>query len=108
MDERQMNIIDGADTAAIYARKSKATEKGESVENQINRCIALCEMRGWGYVVFQDYDYSGKNTDRPDFEEMMKRIHKGELQYMTCYKLDRVSRSTGDFSNLIQELEHEH
>ena len=26
--------------AAIYARKSKATEKGASVENQINKCKA--------------------------------------------------------------------
>ena len=105
MLERQMKLIDGAPTAAIYARKSKATDKGESLENQISRCISLCELRGWGYVVFQDYDFSGKNTDRPDFEEMMKRIHNGELQYLICYKLDRVSRSTGDFSNLIKELD---
>lgn len=104
MAVRQMKLIDGSPTAAIYARKSRATEKGESIENQINRGISLCELRGWGYIVFVDYDYSGKDTDRPDFEEMMKRIHKGELQYLVCYKLDRVSRSVSDFSNLIEEL----
>lgn len=105
MIDRQMKIIDGSPTAAIYARKSKATDKGESVENQINRCIALCELREWGYIVFQDYDFSGKHINRPDFELMMQKIHKGELQYLVCYKLDRVSRSTGDFSNLIKELD---
>lgn len=105
MQIRQMKLIDNAPTAAIYARKSKATDKGESVENQINRCIALCNLREWGYVVFQDYDISGATLDRPDFEDMMKRIHKGEFQYLVCYKLDRVSRSTGDFSNLIKELD---
>ncbi|MCF6466392.1 recombinase family protein [Clostridium sp. Cult2] len=104
MQERQMKIIDGSPTAAIYARKSKATEKGESVENQINRGIALCDLRGWGYVVYVDYDYSGKDTDRPDFEEMMKGFYNGKYQYLVCYKLDRVSRSVNDFSNLIEEL----
>lgn len=103
--ERQMKLIDGAPTAAIYARKSRATDKGESIENQIARGISLCELRGWGYVVFVDYDYSGKDIDRPDFEEMMKRIYKGEFQYLICYKLDRVSRSVSDFSNLINELD---
>ena len=105
MKERQMKIVDGAPTAAIYARKSKATEKGESIENQISRCISLCELRGWGYVVFEDYDFSGKDTDRPDFELMMKEIHQGKYQYLVCYKLDRISRSVSDFSKLIEELD---
>ncbi len=104
MKTGQKKIIDSTPTAAIYARKSMATGKGESVENQINRCKSLCEMRGWDYVVFQDYDYSGKNTDRPDFEKMMTRIKKGEFKHLICYKLDRVSRSVSDFSNLIEEL----
>ena len=105
MQERQMKIVDGAPTAAIYARKSKDTEKGESIENQISRCISLCDLRGWGYVVFQDYDFSAKDTDRPDFEKMMKQIHKGEFLYLVCYKLDRVSRSVNDFANLIEGLD---
>lgn len=105
MKQREMKIIEGTPTAAIYARQSKATEKGESIENQINRCKSLCELRNWGYIVFQDYDISGATLDRPDFELMMNKIHDGELQYLVCYKLDRVSRSTGDFSNLIQELD---
>lgn len=105
MKERQMKIIPNAPLAAIYARKSKATDKGESVENQINRCISLCELRDWGYVVFEDYDISGATLDRPDFDEMMKRIHQGEFQYLISYKLDRVSRSVSDFSNFIKELD---
>ncbi|NLY46733.1 MAG: recombinase family protein, partial [Tissierella sp.] len=105
MKERQIKIIDETPTAAIYARKSKATDKGESIENQISRCISLCELRGWGYVVFEDYDISGATLDRPDFDDMMKRIHRGDFQYLVCYKLDRVSRSVSDFSNLINDLD---
>lgn len=91
-------------TAAIYARKSKATDKGESIENQINRGKALCELRGWDHVVYEDYDVSGKTLERPGFERMMKDIHNGKINYVVCYKLDRISRSVNDFSNLIEEL----
>lgn len=91
-------------TAAIYARKSKATDKGESIENQIKRGQALCELRGWDYVIYEDYDVSGKTLERPGFEKMMKDARSGKLDYIVCYKLDRISRSVNDFSNLIEEL----
>jgi len=91
-------------TAAIYARKSVETDKGESIENQINRGIALCQLNGWDYIIYQDYGISGKTLDRPDFERMMKDAHAGKFQYLVCYKIDRVSRSVSDFSSLIDEL----
>lgn len=91
--------------AAIYARKSKDTEKGESMESQINRCIALCDMRGWEYEIYEDFDISGATLERPGFEKMMKDIEAEEFTALICYKLDRVSRSTSDFSTLIKELD---
>ncbi|SHF80416.1 Recombinase [Caldanaerobius fijiensis DSM 17918] len=92
-------------TAAIYARKSVLTEKGESIENQVRRGIAYCEARGWNYIVYdKDEGYSGKNTDRPDFERMMADAEKGKFQYIISYKLDRISRSVLDFSDFIEKL----
>lgn len=91
-------------TAAIYARKSVETDKGESIENQINRGIALCQLNGWDYIIYQDYGVSGKTLDRPDFERMMKDAYAKKFQYLVCYKIDRVSRSVSDFSALIDEL----
>lgn len=91
-------------TAAIYARKSVETDKGESIENQISRGIALCQLNGWDYIVYQDYGISGKTLEREDFERMMRDAHAGKFQYLICYKIDRVSRSVSDFSNLIDEL----
>ncbi|WP_053957467.1 recombinase family protein [Inediibacterium massiliense] len=61
-------------TAAIYARKSKATEKGESIENQISRGKALCQLRGWDYIIYDDFDISGKTLERPGFEKIKKQI----------------------------------
>lgn len=91
-------------TAAIYARKSVETDKGESIENQISRGIALCQLNGWDHVVYQDYGVSGKTLERDDFERMMKDAYAGKFQYLVCYKIDRVSRSVSDFSSLIDEL----
>lgn len=90
--------------AGIYARKSKETEKGESVSNQIKRGKAFCEIRGWDYEIYKDTDYSGKNLSRPDFERMYKDIESGKIHTVISYKLDRVSRSVNDFSSLITDL----
>lgn len=91
-------------TAAIYARKSVETDKGESIENQISRGIALCQLQGWDYVIYQDYGISGKSLDRPDFERMMRDIRSGKINYVVCYKIDRISRSVSDFSSFVDEL----
>ena len=52
---------------AIYARKSKLTEKGESIQNQINACQAYCNMQypDANITIFEDEGFSGGNTDRP-------------------------------------------
>lgn len=92
-------------TAGTYVRKSKVTDKGESIENQTKRGISLCEMRGWDYVVYEDYDFSGKTLDRPDFERMVKDAKNRKIDYIICYKLDRISRSVNDFSSLVEELD---
>ncbi|MDR7856349.1 recombinase family protein [Tissierella sp.] len=100
-----MKIIDGAPLAAIYTRKSKATETGESIENQIARCIALCDYKGWGYIVYVDYDYSGKDTDRPDFFEMIKKVKNSEFDYVVVYHIYRFARNMKDFTVLMDELQ---
>jgi len=104
MKERQMKIIDGAPTAAIYTRKSRATEMGESIENQIAICIALCNYKGWGYVVYVDYDYSGGTTDRPDFHEMIKKVRNNEFDFVVVYHIYRFARNMKDFTVLMDEF----
>ncbi len=38
------------------------------------------------YEVFEDAGYSGKNTDRPDFQRMMSRIRDGEFSHLVVWK----------------------
>ncbi len=88
---------------AIYARQSIDKADSISIESQIDFC--KYETRGEPYRVFFDKGYSGKNTDRPQFQAMLQAIRKGEIKRVICYKLDRCSRSILDFSNLIEELQ---
>lgn len=105
MKIREMKVIDGAPTAAIYTRKSRATDTGESIENQIARCVALCESKGWGYIVYVDYDYSGKDTDRPDFINMMGEVRKKKFDYVVVYHVYRFARNMKDFTVLMDEFQ---
>lgn len=56
------------------------------------------------YVIFEDAGYSGKNTERPEFQNMMRRIRGGEFSHLLCWKIDRVSRNLLDFAAMYQEL----
>lgn len=92
--------------AAIYTRKSKYTEEGESIENQINMCIEYAKknLDIKDYVIYQDEGFSGGNTDRPQFRKMMKDIKEKKYTHLICYRLDRISRSVADFSQTLELL----
>lgn len=56
------------------------------------------------YVVFEDAGYSGKNTDRPAFQDMIKRIQASEFTHLLVWKIDRISRNLLDFCDMYEEL----
>lgn len=93
---------------AIYSRKSKFTGKGESIGNQVEICRNELKRRydaaDEDIVVFEDEGFSGANTKRPKFQEMMKRCHSNEFRIVICYRLDRISRNTSDFVRTYEEL----
>lgn len=92
--------------AAIYARKSKLTEKGDSIENQIKLCKQyLANLGITDYIIYKDEGFSGKNTDRPKFIEMMRNAKEHKFNVLICYKLDRISRNVSDFSSLVDILD---
>ena len=84
---------------AVYARQSIDKSDSISIETQIERC--LFEVRDVSYQIYSDRGYSGKNTDRPQFQQMLEAVQRGEICCVICYKLDRCSRSILDFSQLM-------
>lgn len=95
---------------AIYARQSRFSGTGESIENQINACKRYIDYH-FGDIssddikVFSDENFSGKNTKRPDFQKLLSCIDKKQFDYVLCYQLDRVSRNVNDFSSFLHELD---
>lgn len=88
---------------AIYARKSVYREDSISIESQIEMC--RYEARGEEAVIYQDNGFSGKNTDRPDFQRMMSDIRANKISKVIVYRLDRISRSILDFSEMMDEFQ---
>lgn len=55
-------------------------------------------------IIFEDAGYSGKNTDRPKFQEMMSQIRAGGFTHLLVWKIDRISRNLLDFATMYNEL----
>ena len=97
---------------AIYSRKSKYTGKGESTHNQIETCKRKIEFTFEDVdlendvLIYEDEGFSGYNTNRPDFQRLLKDIRDNKIKAVAFYKLDRISRNVSDFSNLVIELDN--
>lgn len=94
--------------AAIYSRKSKQTETGDSIDNQIE----LCKKYAYDYlskniefIFYEDEGFSGGNTNRPDFQRLLKDASDKKFNTLICYRLDRISRSVADFSSTLELLQ---
>lgn len=85
---------------AIYTRQSVDKMDSISIESQLEYC--KYETRGSPYKSYSDKGYSGKNTNRPAFEEMLEDIKQGKISRVIVYKLDRISRSILDFANMME------
>lgn len=84
---------------ALYFRQSVERVDSISIESQLEYC--KYETRGNPYKEYIDRGYSGKNTNRPAFEEMLEDIRQGKISRVIVYKLDRISRSILDFANMM-------
>jgi site-specific DNA recombinase len=93
-------------TAAIYARTS-ASKPGfhYSIDEQVSRCWDQCQQQGWDVVfVFTDEAESGKNTDRPGFQDMLEKAKMDCFDVLVFWKLDRFCRSLTDLVNTEKKL----
>ena len=93
--------------AALYLRVSTEYQVDkDSLPMQRKDLIAYCTLLLGieDYAIFEDAGYSGKDTERPAFQEMMARIRKREFSHVLVWKIDRISRNLMDFSNMYQEF----
>lgn len=84
---------------AIYARQSIEKKDSVSIEAQIEKCKSFCSDNN--YKIYKDAGYSGKNINRPQFSQLINDIKSGIVTKVIAYRLDRISRSIADFSQLL-------
>lgn len=93
----------------LYARKSSESEdrQVQSIDDQVGRLKRLAEDRGFSIKQIYKESKSARNpSNRPLFDEMMKRIENGEAEGILCWHLNRLSRNpidSGKISWLLQK-----
>ena len=95
--------------AGVYIRVSTEDQarEGFSLGEQEEKLLALCKFKDLKvYKVYKDAGISAKDMEhRPQFQEMLKDMREGKINYIVAYKLDRITRSVRDLEELILELE---
>lgn len=78
-------------------------EDGISLDTQHKRLIDHCEYKNLNLVkIYEDAGLSGKDMRRPGLISLLNDIEKGE--YMIVTDLSRLSRSTRDALNILEQL----
>lgn len=81
-------------------------DKGTSLENQRQRIAEYAKQKGLQVEhIYEDAGFSGKNTNRPAFQEMMERIKKGGVSALIVWHSTRFARNLRDFINHMADLE---
>ena len=95
--------------AGVYIRVSTEDQarEGFSLGKQEEKLLALCKFKDLEvYKVYKDAGISAKDMEhRPQFQEMLKDMKNGKINYIVAYKLDRITRSVRDLEELISVLE---
>lgn len=90
-----------------YCRKSTESEEKQvlSIDSQINELEQLSERLGVVPEEVLTESKSAKAPGRPIFNAMMKKVYRGEIQGVICWKLDRLARNPIDGSALVWALD---
>lgn len=95
--------------AGVYIRVSTEDQarEGFSLGEQEEKLLQLCKFKELEvYKVYKDAGISAKDMEhRLQFQEMLKDMKEGKLNYIVAYKLDRITRSVRDLEELISVLE---
>jgi DNA invertase Pin-like site-specific DNA recombinase len=96
-------LLDGyIRVSRIAGREGEGYISPDVQRESIERYAA--ELGGQIIAWFDDQDYSGGNTDRPGFQEILGRLESGETGGIIVMAIDRFSRSTADGSSIVREI----
>jgi len=98
---------------AIYTRKSSEDgleQEFNSLDAQREACaafIASQKIEGWVLVPdgYDDGGLSGGSLERPGLQRLLADMKSGKIDRIVVYKIDRLTRSLGDFAKIVDVLD---
>jgi site-specific DNA recombinase len=95
---------------AIYTRKSSSEgldQEFSSLDNQRESAASYIKSQqheGWtaSSELYDDGGFTGANVERPGLQKLLSHIKEGKINCVVVYKVDRLSRSLLDFSQLLE------
>lgn len=72
-----------------------------SLDVQHRSVMAEAERRGWTVTWLSDKGISGASANRPSLRAALALLEAGEADALVSTKVDRLSRSTEDFADLL-------
>src|SRR3989338_1703464 len=93
----------------LYTRKSTDVEDKQvlSIEAQLSELRTIAKRDELEIIDEFIEKRSAKIPGRPIFEEMLRRIEKGEAEGIICWKVDRLSRNPVDSVRISWMLQQE-
>ncbi len=105
----------GITRCAIYTRKSH--EEGleqdfNSLDAQREACEAYIlsqKHEGWTCLpeMYDDGGISGATLERPALKRLLADIEAARVDTVVVYKVDRLTRSLGDFAKIVDVFDHQ-
>ena len=88
------------------ASRSTDDQVEHSPEAQRRRCAEYAQSKGLDVPRFlSDEGLSGKNLDRPAMRELITLIEADQVANLIVWRIDRLSRDSGDMSRLLKLFE---
>lgn len=78
-----------------------------AMKRQEQDCRELCRRREWQVVeIYRDEGLSAYHSKkRPSFEDALADLAAGRIDVLVCWKLDRLTRSVGDWARVRDVVE---
>jgi DNA invertase Pin-like site-specific DNA recombinase len=91
----------------IYCRKSSEDEDRQmlSIDAQLSELNDIARQNGMIIVETFSESMSAKGPGRPIFNDMIRRIERGEANAILSWKLDRIARNFDDGGKIISLLQ---
>jgi site-specific DNA recombinase len=93
--------------AFCYCRVSteeQSTADHYSLGNQEQKARDYARAKGWTIARVRKDVASGKDTDRPGFQDLLSAIRAREIDLVVVYRLDRLSRNVRDIYDVLDAM----